>query len=187
MTEIEKPKTENSEELGLVQGAEGAKEKPKKKKSFLKAFLDFMVYVVIVGVIVFGLPRFLVWKLGTNYPMAAITSGSMWPVLKTGDLVFIQGVKDRSEISEGNIIVFQNRVNNTLTIHRVIKLGETKITTKGDANFTEDAPVDYADVIGKALTWGKGVPVRIPYLGSVTVFANEFLKKGKTNNAAGTN
>lgn len=156
--------------------AEEIKKKPKKKaKSFL---VNFLVYVLIVGGIVFGLPRFLTWALKTPYPMAAITSGSMWPALKEGDLVLIRGISDSSEIQVGDIIVFQNRSNNTLTIHRVVKLGD-KITTKGDANFTEDAPVDFADVIGETLVL-RGKPIRIPYLGSVTVFASS-LKQPKND------
>ena len=51
------------------------------------------MYVVIVGGTVVGLPKALSWYLETPYPMAAITSGSMWPVLKEGDIVFVQGVK----------------------------------------------------------------------------------------------
>lgn len=141
---------------------------PKKKaKSFL---LNFFVYVLIVGGIIFGLPRLLTKALNTPYPMAAITSGSMWPALKTGDLVFIKGVYAKEDMKKGDVIVFRNKTNNTLTIHRVIELGD-RITTKGDANFKEDAPVDYKDVIGKALTFNGGL-LHIPYLGSITVFAS---------------
>lgn len=145
----------------------------KKKKSGLRVILNLLVYVLIVGGIVFGLPKFLTWKLQTNYPMAAITSGSMWPVLKEGDLVFIEGVKDKSQIQIGDIIVFKNRVNNNLTIHRVVKMNEDDLVTKGDANFNEDAPTVYSDVIGKTFNLNEK-PLRVPLLGSVTVFASSF-------------
>ena len=173
-------KTETEKPFDPAQG------KPKKKKSFLRSFLNFLVYVVIIVGIVYGLPKFLVWKLKTNYPMAAITSGSMWPALKTGDLVFIKGVQSQAQIQLGDIIVFRNRINSTLTIHRVVKLSETKITTKGDANFSEDTPIEFGDVIGKTLIW-RGGPVHIPYLGSVTVFANSLLKKQNGGDAGGKN
>lgn len=143
--------------------------RPKKKKT-KSLLVNFLVYVLIVGGIVFGLPRILTKVLNTPYPMAAITSGSMWPALKEGDLVLIRGISDLSEIQVGDIIVFQNRTNSTLTIHRVVKLGD-KITTKGDANFNEDAPVDFGDVIGETVIFRKK-PLRIPFLGSVTVFAS---------------
>ena len=73
----------------------------------------------------------------------------------------------------GDIIVFRNRTNDTLTIHRIAKLGESTVTTKGDANFREDTSVSYADVIGKTVTIG-GKSLNIPYLGSITVFASSF-------------
>ena len=58
----------------------------------LSILKDFILYVVILATILFGVPRFLSWYLETPYPIAAITSGSMWPALKEGDLVFIEGV-----------------------------------------------------------------------------------------------
>lgn len=169
-------KAETEKPFNTTQG------KPKKKKRPLQSLLNFLVYVVIIVGIVYGLPKFLVWKLKTNYPMAAITSGSMWPVLKTGDLVFIKGVENQSQIQLKDIIVFRNRTTNTLTIHRVVNLSETKITTKGDANFSEDTPINFSDVIGKTLVW-RGGPLHVPYLGSITVFINDLIK---TKNGGGT-
>ena len=46
------------------------------------------VYLVLIVVIVVGVPKFLSWYLDTDSPMAAITSGSMWPELKKGDLIY---------------------------------------------------------------------------------------------------
>lgn len=145
------------------------KKAPKKKKSSLKSFVwDFVFYVVIIGGIIFGLPKILVWALHTEYPMAAITSGSMWPVLKTGDMVLIQGVTDLNQIKEGDIIVFQSNSDGTMTIHRIVSIKDGIITTKGDANFTEDTPISFDKVVGKTLYWKGNQPVRFPYLGSVT-------------------
>lgn len=155
------------------------KELPLAKGRAWKHALNIAIYLVIIFGIIFGIPRFLTWKLHTTYPMAAITSGSMWPVLKEGDLVFIEGIT-REDIKIGDIIVFQNRTNNTLTIHRVVKLGEEKFTTKGDANFSEDMPALYDDVIGRTYNIG-GKPLRIPYLGSVTMFASSVRKNYEQN------
>ena len=132
--------------------------------------LDAIVYFVIFFGIILGLPKFLTWSLNTPYPMAAITSGSMWPALKEGDLVFVKGIK-KEELAIDDIIVYRNKVNNTFTIHRVVKLNADTVVTKGDGNFGEDSPALYGDIMGRALTvFGK--PVHIPYLGSITVFAN---------------
>ncbi len=148
------------------------KEAPRKKPR--RFFLNAVIYLAIVLGLVLGMPRFLSWALHTPYPMAAITSGSMWPVLKEGDLVFIQGIL-KEEIEVGDVIVYQNGARGGFTIHRVVELNETTLVTKGDANFTEDAPVEYENVVGRTLSlFGKYV--RIPRLGSITVFANNLRK-----------
>jgi signal peptidase len=143
----------------------------RRKKSRAKSIvLNTIVYFLIVGGIIFGLPRALSSVLNTSFPMAAITSGSMWPDLKVGSLVFIEGI-DGHEVQVGDIIVYQNRKNNTFTIHRVVKLNENTLVTKGDANFKDDEPISYSDIIGRTVeVFGK--PARIPYLGSITVFAS---------------
>lgn len=144
---------------------------PKKKRRVLRAAVNGIVYVAIIAGITVGIPKFLSWYLDTPYPMATITSGSMWPALKEGDLVFIKGIRDRAQIQMGDIIVYRNRENNTFTIHRVVALGNDEITTQGDANFTKDAPVKYEDVVGETFTiYGKSV--RLPSVGFVTMYAS---------------
>jgi signal peptidase I len=137
-----------------------------------KVFINFLVYIVIVAGTVFGLPRFLTWYLDTPYPMAAITSGSMWPALKEGDLIFIEGVS-REQLAEDDIIVFRNSNGGTFTIHRIVSLEEDTLVTKGDANFNTDPPISYDDIIGRTVTIGKR-NLHVPYLGSVTVFASNY-------------
>jgi signal peptidase I len=135
-----------------------------------KFFLNVVIYFAIVGALLFGLPRFLSWHLDTPFPMAAITSGSMWPALRQGDLVFIKGVKGKEEIAVGDIVVWKNAQG--FTIHRVAELREDTLVTKGDANFTDDAPVLYADVVGKThKIFGKNA--RLPYFGMVSVYASK--------------
>lgn len=136
----------------------------------MKSFIfNLIIYIAIVGAVVFGFPRALSWYLNTPYPMAAITSGSMWPVLKEGSLVFIKAVK-KEDIKVGDIVVYRNEKG--FTIHRVAELRENDLTTKGDANFQKDIPAKYEDIIGKTLTiFGK--PAAIPYLGLISVAANK--------------
>lgn len=137
------------------------------KRKIAKFFLNFAIYAAIVAGLLFGLPRFLSWYLGTPYPIAAITSGSMWPALNEGDLVFIQGV-ERDALKVGDIIVWRNPQG--FTIHRIVKLNDATLVTKGDANFTEDGPVRYEDVVGRTYqVFGK--PARLPYFGMITVYA----------------
>jgi signal peptidase I len=137
-----------------------------------KIVFNLALYAVIVAGTVFGLPKFLTWYLDTPYPMAAITSGSMWPALSEGDLVFIRGVA-KEQLAEGDIIVYRNPNGGSFTIHRIVSLTADTLVTKGDANFNPDAPISYNDVIGKTVTV-RGRELHIPHLGSVTVFASNF-------------
>lgn len=138
-------------------------------QKIIKILINLTIYAAIVAGILFGLPKFLVWYMGTPYPIAAITSGSMWPVLKTGDLVFIQRV-EKSDLAIGDIVVWQNPQG--FTIHRIVKLDADTVTTKGDANFTEDEPVAYADIVGRTYQiFGRNA--RVPYFGMITVYAHK--------------
>lgn len=132
-----------------------------------------LCYVLIVGGLIFGLPRFLSWSLATPYPLAAITSGSMWPVLDEGDLVFIRGGLKFEELKVGDVIVWRDQGGPGFTIHRIHHFAGSEIITKGDANFNPDPAITYNQVVGRALSW-RGRLVHLPYLGSITVLANNW-------------
>lgn len=136
---------------------------------FLKFILNIVIYAGIVALIVYGVPYYLTKKLGTEYPIAAITSGSMWPALHIGDLVFIEKV-EKKDLKEGDIIVWQN--SKGFTIHRVAELRTNTLVTKGDGNFTSDDPVKYTDVIGRTV-YRNERPIRIPYMGYISVWATK--------------
>lgn len=138
-------------------------------KKIIKEILGWIVYIAILAGLVFGIPKGLAYLLKTNVPMAAITSGSMWPSLKRGDLILIKGVEGKNDIKIGDIVVFKNPKG--FTIHRVVEMKDTTLVTKGDANNVNDNPVSYDELIGKTVNIG-GKPFRIPMLGMVSVFIN---------------
>ncbi|MEK7542591.1 MAG: signal peptidase I [Patescibacteria group bacterium] len=145
--------------------------KPKeKKKSVLKNIIGWIVYLGLLAGLIFGTPKALSYVLDTSYPMAAITSGSMWPALEKGDMVFIKGIKSREEVDVGDIVVYQNPQG--FTIHRVVELQAARLVTKGDANNISDTPVSYQDVIGKTVEFQEK-PFRIPLLGNVSILLNK--------------
>ena len=106
--------------------------------------------------------------------MASITSGSMWPALKKGDLVLIKGIDSRDDITLGDVVVYTNKAG--FTIHRVIELNEATLITKGDANNVADSPINYDEVVGRAVEWGDK-PFRIPLLGNISLFINKSKRK----------
>jgi len=141
----------------------------------IKKTIGWIVYLAILVGLVFGVPKLLVKVLDTEYPMASITSGSMWPSLKKGDLVVIKGVDSRDEISVGDIVVYQNERG--FTIHRVEKMNQDTLITKGDANNVSDKPIEYEKVIGKALTY-KNKIVKIPKLGHIGLLVGKVKANG---------
>ena len=137
-----------------------------------KSIVETLIYIVVVMTLAVGTPKALCYVLETEYPVASITSGSMWPALKKGDLVLIKGV-DKQELEVGDIIVYKNKKG--FTIHRITELNEETLKTRGDANNVSDSPVKYEEVVGKTVNVFEK-PLRIPKLGSVTIWA-EGLKK----------
>jgi len=138
----------------------------------LKSVIGWILYIAILVGLVYGIPKGLAYFLEPDYPMASITSGSMWPALKQGDLILIKGVSSKEEIQIGDIIVYRNPKG--FTIHRVIKLNENTLITKGDANNVEDAPVKYEEVIGKTVTLNNK-PFRIPFIGKIGLLINKII------------
>ena len=142
---------------------------PVKKNSFAKNLFIFITYLVVVIMIALSVPRVLSWALGTPYPMAAITSQSMWPVLKRGDLVFVRKVA-LDDLKQGDVVVY--RTEQSFIIHRVIKKGKGTITTKGDASVEADQPIEFGSIVG-AVPVIRGKLVKIPYLGRIALYANK--------------
>ena len=133
--------------------------------------LKLVLYLLFVAVAVYYSPKILSRALNTPYPLATITSGSMWPALKTNDLILMKGANG-ADVAVGEIIIYKN--SQGFTIHRLIRKenpdasvgGAAKLITRGDANNVDDAPITESDVIGKLVTI-RGKPFRIPHLGLI--------------------
>ena len=139
-------------------------------KEAWKNLIGWVLYIALLIGLVYGIPKGLAYVLKTEHPMASITSGSMWPELKKGDLILIKGIESKEEINIGDVIVYSNVKG--FTIHRVIEMNKDSLITKGDANNVKDSPVKYEEIIGKALTINNK-SFRIPFLGTIGLFINK--------------
>ncbi len=140
----------------------------KKNSSFASVLCRVLGIIFILAVIVTALPLTLPRLLG--YEIFHVETGSMYPELPVGSVIFVKSVAPE-EIESGEIISFQNE-KGTIT-HRVVenRVVEGKFITKGDANDTEDPePVPYAAVIGK-------VTFHLPVLGRFLVIYSSTLGK----------
>jgi len=172
MNEInDNPETDNIEATPI----EPSKKKDKnKKKSILRMVIEAILYIAFVISLVYFAPKGLSAVLKTEYPMAAITSSSMWPVLKKGDLIFVEGIDPRT-VQVDDIIVFAN-TSGAFTIHRVTELREERLVTKGDANNISDNPIHYEDIVGRLVKIGDRY-ARIPKLGFISTTASKYVQK----------
>ena len=126
------------------------------------------LYAVFIVGSIYLAPRALARALGTDHPVAAISSQSMYPALKRGDMVLMEAVDKPEDLEVGDIISFENEDDNHLLIHRIVMIDGDEITTKGDARLDEDPPIDFGQVIGRAVTV-RGRLAKIPYLGNLTI------------------
>lgn len=132
-------------------------------KKFLITTAKVVGYFAFLGLLMYSAPKIMSRVLNTQYPLAAITSGSMWPVLKTGDLVIMKGASG-VDVEVGQIVVFKNP--NGFTIHRLIRKDGNKFITRGDANNVDDKPIESSDIVGRVVYVGES-PVRVPRLGTL--------------------
>ncbi|MBI2508215.1 signal peptidase I [Candidatus Woesearchaeota archaeon] len=84
--------------------------------------------------------------------------------------IFVLKKADSVEI--GDVIVYNNKVNNAPIIHRVVDIKDGYYTTKGDHN---SDTFFFEEKIAKEQVYGK-VLLKIPYLGWVKVMFNILLK-----------
>lgn len=123
-----------------------------------------LLWLLIVVIAVFLLPRFSSWRFDT------VLSGSMEPALPIGSVVAIKPV-EATDISVGDIIAYNS--GETLITHRVLEItnerDDSLFVTKGDANEEADTSlVSASSLVGK-------VVFDVPYLGYLASFIHSRL------------
>lgn len=130
---------------------ETAVEPEKTQPTFLKKIAGKLLtlelcVLVLLAVVVFGPQLFGIKTYG-------ILTGSMEPALQTGALTFVDTGVTGADLRPGDVAAFDIGEGRICT-HRVVSVDPENqtITTKGDANATEDLnPVAFEDVFGKTV------------------------------------
>ena len=133
----------------------------KKAGKILPALFRLLGTLLIIAVIVLLLPFVLPRFLGLD--TYRIVSGSMEPRIPVGSMVLVEPVLGK-DMTEGEVMAFYR--NGTIVVHRVLENNtlEGMISTKGDANDTEDLQeVSYPEVIGR-------VKASYPYMGDIAAY-----------------
>lgn len=153
--------------------------KRKKTTSFIRTCINIIIYIIFLPMLVYNIiliaqaianpdktPNFFGIK---NY---IIISGSMEPQIQVGDLAVVKEVKSQEELSQGDIISFDQ--GESVITHRISKIinddGTTKYQTKGDNNNAEDSELVNFDAIE-----GKVIKI-LPKLGKIAmILQNKFV------------
>ena len=141
--------------------------KIKKKNNFLQ----ILIYVIIAMLLVYSFTLIIKKIINPNeipsffgYKNFVISSGSMEPTLKIGDVIF---VKENDQFNVNDIVSFSNNKKAVVT-HRIIEVIEKDNSiyykTKGDANNSSDE-----ELLEKENIEGKYV-FKIPKAGNVIMF-----------------
>lgn len=145
-----------------VMKAKHLKEKDTKPKRVFSIIKNILCWSVI-AVLAITLISFMMIRVsgGTpnifGYTIQRISSGSMEPELKVGDIILSKKVSSPDELKIDDIITFKGGAeydHNNVT-HRIIiapikdESGNYFLTTKGDANDVSDAEIRYESVQSK--------------------------------------
>ncbi len=88
-----------------------------------------------------------------GFGTSVVLSGSMEPTLSVNDLVVIRAA-DRYDV--GDVVVYQT--GHSLVIHRIVRLEDGAVVTRGDANNAEDDAVELSAVKGRMV-------LAVPFVG----------------------
>lgn len=82
-----------------------------------------------------------------GYSILRIVSGSMESEYHVGDYIII---KKQDNYKVNDVVTYIDDNDNFVT-HRIIKIEDTEVTTKGDANNIEDETFDIVNIQGKVV------------------------------------
>lgn len=129
-----------------------------------KTIVNWIFIAIMILLIPFA--SFMVIASILGWQFNPVMSGSMDPVLKTGDVVATRPA-DAGDIEVGDIITYRSPQLGKVVVHRVIEKQEgdqVSFITKGDANENADPyPVPAENILNK-------VGFHIPYLGYMSRF-----------------
>ena len=138
--------------------------------------------IVLVSIcLVFAIYSFICLKVVKKdyvnyfgYTYFEILTGSMEDEISIDDYVF---VKLTDNVKEDDIISYKN--GDDVVTHRIVKIDDKEIITRGDANNIDDDPISKDQVIGKVVhigrNYGKYVKVITEPIVLVTFFATLIL------------
>ena len=81
-----------------------------------------------------------------GYTFFEVATASMYPTIEIGDVVIVKLTK---EVEKNDIIVYTEE--ESIITHRLIEKNDNELIAKGDANNSEDKPIQENMVLGKVI------------------------------------
>ncbi len=146
------------EELKLLMGI--------RRKVIYGSFLSVSVFFIIVLLLMTKIIFF-----------TAVTSDSMRPTFKRGDLVMMQRIHIEPEV--GDIVMFEREEFMLPVLHRVVAVSDKGVRTKGDARAFEDPWVVPDDEIIAEAVQINGRPIVLENLGNYFILDAREVRVGR--------
>ena len=134
-----------------------------KKISFSLFLLVSLAYLFVVIS-----PRIFTGFYPFGIKAAVVMTGSMEPTININDFVILNRPKD---IKVNDIVSYKAKSNKNEILHRVISINNDEVITKGDANNTEDKPINKNQITGVYIGKIKYVGKIISFISKPIVFA----------------
>ncbi len=125
---------------------------PKILKKIFKTIIDILIFIIFLILIVIIFAKLKMLKDNNNYfelfgySIFNVATGSMEPAISQNDVIL---VKKQDNYKLNDIITFKK--DKDFITHRIIKINDTYITTKGDANNAIDVAITQDVIIGKVI------------------------------------
>lgn len=122
------------------------------KEKILSFILNILLTIVTI-IIIIGFYYIYQLKIVKNdyanlfgYTFFEVATGSMYPTMEIGDVVIVKITK---EVQPNDIIVYID--GESIITHRLIEKNENELIAKGDANNSEDKPIQEDMVLGEVI------------------------------------
>lgn len=117
------------------------------------SFILNILLIIVTIIIIIGMYYIYQLKIQKNdyanlfgYTFFEVATGSMSPTMQVGDVIIVKITK---EVEQNDIIVYIDGKN--IITHRLIERKDNELIAKGDANNSEDKPIQEDMVLGKVI------------------------------------
>lgn len=122
-------------------------------KKILEIFLNILIFMafimIVIGIYYLVQIKFLEKDYANifGYTFFEVATGSMANTIQVGDAVIVKLTK---EVNENDIVVYKE--DDDFITHRLIEKKENgEMVTKGDANNSQDKPINETQILGKVI------------------------------------